>query len=275
MQNIKKIRVQKFLASIGLGSRRAIEHWIVSQRLKINNITAQLGATVDGTEHFTLDDQTLKSIRFAANKSLIDDKLPSGMIKPNIAYQESNTIDHPSNNSVTDSSLILIYNKPPGKICSRIDPQRRPTVFADLPDLAIGRWISVGRLDFNTSGLLLFTNNGDVAHSLMHPSFNQEREYIVRVFGKANNKNLFLLTKGIKIKGKLAKFEKITLMKQNNSNSWYKVILTEGRNREIKNLFASQNLIVNRLMRIRYGNILLPQDLKIGRFKYLRDHNFA
>lgn len=226
-------RIQKFLAQSGIGSRRAIESWIKLGRIKINDKIAVLGTQVTGSEEFKLDNKIL------SNKS--------GAIK------------------------TILYHKPAGKICTRSDPKNRPTVFEDLPQLTVGRWVVVGRLDFNTSGLLLFTNNGDLAHKLMHPSFNQEREYMVRIFGTATNQILSLLTKGIELEDGIAKFKKITFVNQKNSNSWYKVILTEGKNREIKRLFASQGLEVNRLVRIRFGHICLPRTLKAGEFEYLEN----
>lgn len=229
-------RIQKFLADLGLGSRREIEQWIKLDRIKVNGKVIELGTKVIGTEEFRLDNKILS----------ISKKL-----------------------TVKEPIKILLYHKPVGKICTRSDPQNRPTVFADLPELVTDRWISIGRLDLNTSGLLLFTNNGNIAHQLMHPSYNQEREYIVRVFGMVNDEMLSILTRGVKLDDGIAKFKKITLIKKNNANSWYKVILTEGKNREIKKLFASQGLIVNRLIRIRFGDIVLPKNLKVGEFKYL------
>jgi len=234
-------RIQKFLADLGLASRREIEQWIRLQRIKVNGKVVELGTKVVGTEEFRLDNKIL-----SMSKKL----------------------------TVKEPVKIILYHKPAGKICTRSDPQNRPTVFADLPELVADRWISIGRLDLNTSGLLLFTNNGDVAHQLMHPSYNQEREYMVRVFGAINDKMLSSLTKGVKLDDGIARFKKITLIKQNNANSWYTVILTEGKNREIKKLFASQGLIVNRLIRIRFGDIVLPKNLKAGEFKYLSYSTF-
>ena len=234
-------RIQKFLADLGLASRREIEQWIRLKRIKVNGKVIELGTKVVGTEEFRLDNEIL-----SMSKKL----------------------------TVKEPIKIILYHKPVGKICTRSDPQNRPTVFADLPELVADRWISIGRLDLNTSGLLLFTNNGDVAHQLMHPSYNQEREYMVRVFGAVNDKMLSSLTRGVKLDDSIARFKKITFIKQNNANSWYTVILTEGKNREIKKLFASQGLIVNRLIRIRFGDIFLPKNLKAGEFKYLSYSTF-
>ena len=229
-------RIQKFLAQVGVASRREIENWIKLGRIKVNGKIAQLGEQVTGLEKFSVDNKIL----LAGKKS-----------------------------SIYEPIKIILYHKPAGKICTRSDPKNRPTVFEDLPSLTIGRWVVVGRLDLNTSGLLLFTNNGDLAHKLMHPSYNQEREYMVRIFGRASDQILSLLTKGVQLEDGIARFKKITFVNQKNSNSWYKVILTEGKNREVKRLFASQELEVNRLIRIRFGNIFLPRTLKTGEFKYL------
>lgn len=229
-------RIQKFLAQRGVASRREIETWIKLGRIKINGKIVQLGEQVTGLEKFSIDNKIL-------------------------------SIGKPS--SFYETMKVILYHKPAGKICTRSDPKNRPTVFEDLPSLTIGRWVVVGRLDLNTSGLLLFTNNGDLAHKLMHPSYNQEREYMVRIFGRVSDQILSLLTKGVQLEDGIARFKKITFVNQKNSNSWYKVILTEGKNREVKRLFASQGLEVNRLIRIRFGNILLPRTLKTGEFKYL------
>ena len=223
-------RIQKFLAQSGIQSRRTIEEWIKLQRIKINGKIAKLGDQVDGSEKIQLDNKILE---------IPQKKQPT---------------------------KVILYHKPVGKICTRSDPKNRPTVFEDLPELTNERWVAVGRLDLNTSGILLFTNNGELANKLMHPSYNQEREYLVRIFGKAIPEILSNLTKGINLEDGISKFKKITFINQKSTNSWYKVILTEGKNREIKRLFSSQGLEVNRLIRIRFGDIILPKTLKAGEF---------
>ncbi len=223
-------RIQKFLAQSGIQSRRTIEEWIKLQRIKINGKIAKLGDQVDGSEKIQLDNKILE---------IPQKKQPT---------------------------KVILYHKPVGKICTRSDPKNRPTVFEDLPELTNERWVAVGRLDLNTSGILLFTNNGELANKLMHPSYNQEREYLVRIFGKATPEILSNLTKGINLEDGISKFKKITFINQKSTNSWYKVILTEGKNREIKRLFSSQGLEVNRLIRIRFGDIILPKTLKAGEF---------
>lgn len=226
-------RIQKFLSSVGIGSRRKIEEWITAGRIKVNDQVATLGIKVTGSEQFKLDQELLN--------------LPSS--------------------DLTAKGKILLYYKPVGKICTRSDPQGRASVFDDLPVINSGRWVAVGRLDFNTSGILLFTDNGELAHKLMHPSFNQEREYLVRAYGKYDPKILHKFTKGVILTDGLAKFKSIELMGKNKLNNWYKVVLTEGKNREIKRLFFTEQLIVNKLIRIRFGDFLLPKDLKPGQYR--------
>lgn len=225
-------RIQKILAQYGLASRRTIEEWIKLERIKINNKIAKLGDQITGNEEIKIDNKTIK-------------------------IKHSNSIDQ-------EQTKIILYHKPAGKICTRSDPQHRPTVYDDLPILTKGRWVAVGRLDLTTSGILLFTNNGTIANKLMHPSYNQEREYLVRIFGNATPQNLSNFIKGVKLKDGINKFKKIQFIRQKTSNSWYKVTLTEGKNREIKRLFESQNLTVNRLIRIRFGKYILPKTLKMG-----------
>ncbi|MGD0465771.1 MAG: pseudouridine synthase [Gammaproteobacteria bacterium] len=226
-------RIQKFLAQYGIASRRTIEDWIKLQRIKIDGKIAKVGDQINGSEEIRLDNKILEHKNFTN----------------------------------TDNAIkIILYHKPAGKICTRSDPKNRPTVFTDLPELTIGRWVAIGRLDLNTSGILLFTNNGDVANKLMHPRYNQEREYLVRIFGKATSTMLSNLTNGVKLEDGISRFKKITFVNQKSTNSWYKVILTEGKNREIKRLFASQGLIVNRLIRIRFGDIVLPKTLQTGEY---------
>ena len=228
-------RIQKFLSQYGIASRRTIEDWIKLQRIKIDGKIAKLGDQIDGLEEIRLDNKILK-------------------------------FKNCTNNNQDNVERIILYHKPAGKICTRSDPFNRPTVFADLPELTIGRWVAVGRLDLNTSGILLFTNNGELANKLMHPRYNQEREYLVRIFGIMTPTILSNLTKGVKLEDGVSRFKEITFINKKNTNSWYKVILTEGKNREIKRLFTSQGLIVNRLIRIRFGDIILPKTLKAGEY---------
>lgn len=233
------IRIQKFLSEQGIASRRTIEAWIKENRITVNDAVAKLGdkININNKNQIKLDNKILKF-----------------------------------NNLSTIKPIILLYHKPQGQICTRSDPKNRPTVFENLPKLEHERWVAIGRLDLNTSGILLFTNNGDIANQLMHPKYNQEREYLVRIFGTATQETLLKLTKGIKLKPEntICRFKTITLISQ-KSNSWYKVILTEGKNREIKRLFSAVGLEVNRLIRTRFGNFILPKTLKPGEY-YLTEN---
>tara|TARA_B100001175_G_scaffold12309_1_gene9587 strand:+ start:347 stop:880 length:534 start_codon:yes stop_codon:yes gene_type:complete len=160
----------------------------------------------------------------------------------------------------------LIYNKPEGEIVSKKDPKGRLTVFDNLPIIKNAKWISIGRLDFNTSGLLIFTTDGNFANRLMHPRYEIEREYSVRVHGKLNNNQIIELKSGIKLEDGLAQFQKIIHKGGERSNNWYQVILKEGRNREVRRLFEVFNMTVNRLIRIRFGEIRLPLNLQKGSY---------
>ena len=165
---------------------------------------------------------------------------------------------------------MLAYYKPEGEICTRADPQGRRTVFAGLPKLRRGRWISIGRLDINSSGLLLFTDSGELANNLMHPRNEVEREYAVRVSGKPGREQLAALTKGVRLEDGIARFTGITDAGGKGRNHWYRVIIKEGRNREVRRLWESQGLAVSRLIRIRYGSCSLPRSRRPGQFWELK-----
>lgn len=223
-------RLQKVLASHGLGSRREIEHWIQLGQVRINERLAKLG------DRLTPGDSI-----FVNNKKVI------------FASQQR-PVQH----------RIIVYNKPEGEIVTRQDPQGRVTVFQALPRLNSGRWIAVGRLDINTSGLLLFTTDGILAHNLMHPSLEVEREYAVRVLGEVSQYQLSELTTGIKLDGITARFDSIYEAGGSGANHWYHVVIKEGRNREIRRLWESVGITVSRLIRIRYGNVVLGPRLFSG-----------
>lgn len=226
------MRVQKLLANKGLGSRRAIEKWIQEGKIKINGKIAILGQSISLKDTIYVDGQR------------IDLTL----------YTEEPT-------------RVLIYHKPEGEICSR-EPGVKQSVFSQLPFLKEGKWISVGRLDVNTSGLLLFTNNGDLAHRLMHPRFQLERQYAVRVLGKVTEHTLSRLKEGIKLEEGLCAFKSITPLEQGNgANHWFIVSLMEGKYREVRRLWETQNCIVSRLIRIKYGNVELPRRLRKGKWQ--------
>lgn len=227
------VRLQKLLAQAGFGSRREIEDWISAGRLTLNGKPAQLGNRATQADQIALDG------------------------KP-VAFE-----------SAADGVRVLAYHKPEGEMVSRNDPQGRPTVFAHLPKLRGAKWMSIGRLDFNTSGLLLFTNSGELAHGQMHPSFGVEREYAVRVFGGLSDDEMARLRAGVEIGDGRAAFDKIADAGGEGANRWYKVTLREGRNREVRRLIEALGKQVSRLMRLRYGTVRLPEDLKPGEWREL------
>ena len=220
------IRIQKMLAQSGVGSRREIEKAIIEKRISVNNILAEIGQSVSYKDRIIFDG---KLINLNSNISL---------------------------------PRILIYNKPEGEIVSESDPKGRATVFDHLPQIKNAKWISIGRLDFNTSGLLIFTSYGEFANRLMHPRYEIEREYSVRVLGELTDNQISQLRAGIRLEDGLARFEQISLKGGEGSNHWYQVILKEGRNREVRRLFEFFNITVSRLMRVRFGGIALPTNLK-------------
>jgi 23S rRNA pseudouridine2605 synthase len=222
-------KLQKVLASIGLGSRRTIEEWIKQGRINVNGHKAKLGDRVEKDAFICVDGRPISQLLLA---------------KP--------------------IRKVLIYNKPLGEVTSRKDEKRRPLVFDNLPKLVDSRWIAVGRLDINTSGLLLLTNDGEFANRLMHPSNQLEREYAVRVYGEVNKKMLMQMTKGVSLEDGIAKFESITYSGGDGTNHWYHVVLREGRNRLVRRIWESQQVKVSRLIRIRYGNVALPRSLRAG-----------
>jgi len=164
---------------------------------------------------------------------------------------------------------ILMYNKKVGEVSTRHDPENRPTVFDNLPRLNSERWVSVGRLDVNTSGLMLFTNKGELANKLMHPSSVIEREYVARIHGLVTEKILQKLINGVKLEDGLARFTDVQEGKKGKTNQWFAMVIMEGRTREVRRLWESQNLQVSRLKRVRYGDLFLPANLKQGSYKEL------
>lgn len=234
MKPVTKERLQKVLARLGLASRREIETWISAGRITINGKVAALGDQVGATDRVRVDD---KPVSLAARRAV--------------------------------RSRVLMYHKPEGEVCTRSDPEGRPTVFARLPALPVGRWLAVGRLDINTSGLLLLTTDGELANRLMHPSSELEREYAVRVLGKVDPEILERLKTGVTLDDGPAHFNAINDGGGAGVNHWFHVVLTEGRNREVRRLWESQGCKVTRLMRVRFGPVSLPKGLSRGQCREL------
>lgn len=226
------VRLQKVLAEQGLGSRREVETWIEAGRVSVGGKSATLGQRVREGDVIRVDGRILD--RHHASRT-----------------------------------RVLIYHKPPGEVTTRRDPQGRPTVFDGLPNLRTGRWISVGRLDVNTGGLLLFTNDGDLANRLMHPSRQVEREYAVRIFGEVTGAMMSQLLRGVTLDDGEARFDSIQDAGGEGMNHWYHVVLREGRNREVRRMWESQGVRVSRLIRVRYGPVNLPRNVRPGRFEEL------
>jgi len=223
-------KLQKVLAQAGLGSRRDMEELIKSGRVTVNGQVAELGMRVSPDDNIRANGRALK-LRSA-------DRLPR----------------------------VMLYHKPEGEIVSRNDPEGRTSVFDRIPILASSWWVSVGRLDFNTSGLLIFTTSGELANRLTHPRFEVEREYAVRLLGELTPEQITQLKTGVELEDGFAKFDAIMEQGGEGSNHWYRVIIREGRNREVRRLFEAIGMMVSRLMRVRFGAINLPTRLKRGQW---------
>ena len=221
-------KLHKVLAQAGMGSRLEMEQLIMEGRITVNNEPAHIGQRIQFGDHVKVNG---KPIRFR--------------------------IEAPP-------ARVIAYHKPAGEVVTHDDPQNRPTVFRRLPKLFQGKWQSVGRLDLNTEGLLLFTNSGDLANNLMHPRFGLEREYAVRVLGALNKEEKQKLLDGVKLDDGLAQFGSIEVGGGEGSNCWYRVTISEGRNREVRRMFEAVGHAVSRLIRIRYGAMVLPRGLRRG-----------
>ncbi len=221
-------KLQKILAQAGLGSRRDMEELIKAGRVTVNGQVAELGARIGDEDMVRVDRKNVR-VRAAG-------KMPR----------------------------IMLYHKPEGEIVSRDDPEGRASVFDRLPQMRTSKWIAIGRLDFNTSGLLIFTTSGELANHLMHPRFEVEREYAVRTLGTLTPEQMEQLTAGIELEDGTANFDTISDQGGEGSNHWYRVVLREGRNREVRRMFEAVGLTVSRLMRVRFGAINLPPRLKRG-----------
>ena len=220
-------KLQKVLASRGLGSRREMEKWIAAGRVDVNGRTAKLGERVDEADRVAVDGRRLA---------------PQAALRPR----------------------VLVMNKREGVICTRRDPQGRRTVFDALPDIRQGRWLYVGRLDINSSGLLLLTNDGALAHRLTHPATGIDREYAVRVQGVLSSEDEQSLLAGVEVDGETRRFSDLRYYDGRGRNHWYHAVLMEGRKHEVRDLFGGLGYRVSRLKRVRYGPVVLPSWLKRG-----------
>ena len=229
---VKGEKLHKALARAGFGSRREMERWIEAGRVEVDAQKATLGDRVLGGEKVKLDGK-------------------------------------PVDLALGEPVRCLLYHKPVGEVCSRKDPEGRRTVFDGLPPLKNGRWIVVGRLDFTTSGLLLFTTDGELANALMHPSSMIDREYLVRVMGDVTDEHLAQLKQGVELDDGVARFTDIKEGGGEGINRWFYVVLMEGRNREVRRLWESQGLTVSRLKRVRFGSVFIPSKLKKGQWMEL------
>ena len=221
-------RIHNLLAQSGYGSRREIEKAILDHKVLVNNQIAKIGQLITPSDKIIFNGKSV----YLNN----DNNLPR----------------------------VLIYHKPEGEIVSENDPGGRTTVFQSLPRIKKGKWMSIGRLDFNTSGLLIFTSYGELANRLMHPKYEVEREYSVRILGELSEDQIKEFKAGIEVEGGKAKFESIYFEGGDGANKWYRVVLKEGRNREVRKMFEYFDLTVSRLIRVRFGIVILPSHLKRG-----------
>ncbi len=229
-------KLQKILARAGFGSRRSVEPLIAEGHVKVNGRVAKLG------DRATIDDRIMVKDRLVKESRL-----------------------------EKQATKVILYNKPEGRICTRNDEKGRDTIFEQLPRIFNGRWISIGRLDLNTSGLMILTNNGELANRMMHPSYEMEREYTVRVFGEVTDETIKKMLKGIELEDGVARFTRIQKMKQadEGQNKWFKVTIKQGKYREVRRIWESQGHPVSRLHRVRYGLFTIPKNLRKGKTEEL------
>ncbi len=220
-------RIQKTLARGGIASRREIERWINEGRISVNGEKVTPGLHLKSGDQVQINGRVIKWEKYAEQPT-----------------------------------RVLVYNKPTGEVVTRRDPQGRPVVFSKLPKLDVGRWISVGRLDINTSGLLLLTNNGELANRLMHPSVEVDREYAVRILGEVPDEMIKQLKAGVELDDGKAHFDDLRFFSGEGANKWFHVVVKEGRNRLVRRLWESQGVTVSRLMRVRYGPAVLPTNVR-------------
>ncbi len=224
-------RIQKLLARAGLGSRREIERWITEGRLTVNGQAITLGYHLKPGDHLLINGRVVKWDKYAEQPT-----------------------------------RVLVYHKPVGEVVTRRDPEGRPVIFTQLPRIPVGRWIAVGRLDINTSGLILVTNNGELANRLMHPSREVEREYAVRILGDVDESILQRLRTGVELEDGPAHFDELRFYAGEGANKWFYVTVKQGRNRLVRRLWESQGVKVSRLMRVRYGEVVLPERVRAHSF---------
>ncbi len=232
-------RLQKVLANAGFGSRREVERWIEAGEVLVNGKAARLGDRV-----------------------LTNDLIQAGRHRLRVGEVGA------------QKRRLILYNKPEGELVTRSDPEGRPTVFPSLPRLKGQRWIAVGRLDINSSGLMLFTTDGELANRLMHPSHQIEREYAVRILGRVTGEMLGQLVNGVELEDGPARFEDIVESGGEGANRWFHVVLMEGRNREVRRLWEAVGVRVNRLKRVRFGPVMMDSRLLAGRWRELEPREF-
>ena len=230
-----KERIQKILANEGIVSRRQAENLIREGRIKINGQEAILGMSISRSDLIEIDGKAVE--------------ISEG----------------------TNPLRVLMYNKKVGEISSTKDPEGRPSVFLALPKISKGKWISIGRLDINTSGLMLFTNNGELANKLMHPSSKIEREYVARIRGQVEPDHIRRLLEGVNLEDGKASFSDIQPGRKGKSNQWFAMVIMEGRTREVRRMWESQGFAVSRLKRVRIGGLFLPASLRQGNYKELAE----
>ena len=227
-------RLQKLLANAGLGSRRQLEALIEAGKVKVNGKVARLGDRATADDRIEIDGRPVGGKRLVSNER-----------------------------------FVILYNKPEGELVTRNDPEGRKTVFANLPHLPTGRWIAVGRLDVNSAGLLLLTNDGELANRLMHPRYQIDREYAVRVNGEVTDEMVHRLVNGVELEDGPARFEDVVDAGGEGSNRWFHLVIMEGRKREVRRLWEAVGATVSRLKRVRYGPIFLDSSVKVGQYREL------